>query len=143
MLIHVYHFTKDSSQNHMVSIVSMNLCRKRWLWTNCLILLLNFKIQGALNFTNLKQIQNFGEPFFFVIHLGETLSEVKERIKKKLQIPDEEFSKVNNWLHNLQILFHFSCLKTFQENVLARKLIVKTEPLLLCNSAFNLLGFLK
>jgi ubiquitin carboxyl-terminal hydrolase 7 len=54
-LIHVYHFTKDSSQNHM--------------------------------------IQNFGEPFFFVIHEGEMLSEVKERIKKKLQVPDEEFAK--------------------------------------------------
>nr|QEP51817.1 ubiquitin carboxyl-terminal hydrolase 12-like protein [Pinus massoniana] len=54
-LIHVYHFNKDSSQNHI--------------------------------------IQNFGEPFFFVIHEGEILSEVKERIKKKLQVPDEEFAK--------------------------------------------------
>jgi hypothetical protein len=61
----------------------------------------------------LKQIQNFGEPFFFVIHEGEMLSEVKERIKKKLQVPDEEFAKVNNRLHNLQILMHFSCLDTF------------------------------
>ncbi|KAF9592304.1 hypothetical protein IFM89_013530 [Coptis chinensis] len=39
------------------------------------------------------QIQNFGEPFFLVIHDGETLSEVKVRIQKKLQIPDEEFAK--------------------------------------------------
>eukprot|EP01018_Ginkgo_biloba_P024911 Gb_04866 [translate_table: standard] len=54
-LIHVYHFTKDASQNHM--------------------------------------IQNFGEPFFLIIHEGETLAEVKERIHKKLQVPDEEFSK--------------------------------------------------
>ncbi|CAL5365147.1 unnamed protein product [Camellia sinensis] len=42
---------------------------------------------------NQVQIQNFGEPFFLVIHEGETLTEVKERIQKKLQVPDEEFSK--------------------------------------------------
>eukprot|EP00252_Welwitschia_mirabilis_P016659 TRINITY_DN3688_c0_g1_i1.p1 TRINITY_DN3688_c0_g1~~TRINITY_DN3688_c0_g1_i1.p1 ORF type:complete len:1121 (+),score=247.00 TRINITY_DN3688_c0_g1_i1:261-3623(+) len=40
-----------------------------------------------------QMIQNFGEPFFLVIHEGETLAEVKERIKKKLQVPDEEFAK--------------------------------------------------
>ncbi|CAI9265965.1 unnamed protein product [Lactuca saligna] len=39
------------------------------------------------------QVQNFGEPFFLVIHEGETLAEVKLRIQKKLQVPDEEFSK--------------------------------------------------
>nr|XP_023929869.1 ubiquitin carboxyl-terminal hydrolase 12-like isoform X9 [Quercus suber] len=38
-------------------------------------------------------VQNFGEPFFLVIREGETLAEVKERIQKKLQVPDEEFSK--------------------------------------------------
>ncbi|KAM1524126.1 hypothetical protein ACFX10_008757 [Malus domestica] len=42
---------------------------------------------------NLMQVQNFGEPFFLVIHEGETLAEVKERIQKKLQVPDEEFAK--------------------------------------------------
>ncbi|KAK7839224.1 ubiquitin carboxyl-terminal hydrolase 12 [Quercus suber] len=42
---------------------------------------------------NQLQIQNFGEPFFLVIHEGETLAEIKERIQKKLQIPDEEFAK--------------------------------------------------
>ncbi|PIA54180.1 hypothetical protein AQUCO_00900614v1 [Aquilegia coerulea] len=56
-LIHVYHFTKDTSQNQM------------------------------------QQVQNFGEPFFFIIHEGETLAEVKGRIQKKLQVSDEEFSK--------------------------------------------------
>lgn len=56
-LIHVYHFTKDASQNHVV--------------------------------------QNFGEPFFLAIHEGETLAEVKERIKRKLHVPDEEFCKWN------------------------------------------------
>ncbi|XP_070665819.1 ubiquitin C-terminal hydrolase 13-like isoform X2 [Malus domestica] len=39
------------------------------------------------------QVQNFGEPFVLVIHEGETLAEVKIRIQKKLQVPDEEFSK--------------------------------------------------
>ncbi|KAL1821181.1 ubiquitin C-terminal hydrolase 12 [Daucus carota subsp. sativus] len=42
---------------------------------------------------NQMQVQNFGEPFFLVIHDGETLAEVKMRIQKKLQVPDEEFSK--------------------------------------------------
>ncbi|KAG6693931.1 hypothetical protein I3842_09G025300 [Carya illinoinensis] len=55
-LIHVYHFTKETSQNQM-------------------------------------QVQNFGEPFFLVIHEGETLAEVKVRIQKKLQVQDEEFLK--------------------------------------------------
>lgn len=41
-----------------------------------------------------QQVQNFGEPFFLVIHEGETLAEVKLRIQKKLQVPDEEFAKV-------------------------------------------------
>ncbi|KAL3323888.1 hypothetical protein AABB24_038191, partial [Solanum stoloniferum] len=55
-LIHVYHFTKDTTQNQA-------------------------------------HVQNFGEPFFLVIHEGETLAEVKVRIQRKLQVPDEEFSK--------------------------------------------------
>ncbi|KAJ9545953.1 hypothetical protein OSB04_025660 [Centaurea solstitialis] len=42
---------------------------------------------------NQVQVQNFGEPFFLVIREGETLAEVKLRIQKKLQVPDEEFSK--------------------------------------------------
>ncbi|XP_075104237.1 ubiquitin C-terminal hydrolase 12-like isoform X3 [Nicotiana tabacum] len=42
---------------------------------------------------NQMQVQNFGEPFFLVIHEGETLAEIKVRIQKKLQVPDEEFSK--------------------------------------------------
>ncbi|WRX12507.1 Peptidase C19 [Theobroma cacao] len=40
-----------------------------------------------------QQVQNFGEPFFLVIHEDETLAEVKVRIQKKLQVPDEEFTK--------------------------------------------------
>ncbi|KAK7391559.1 hypothetical protein VNO78_19975 [Psophocarpus tetragonolobus] len=42
---------------------------------------------------NIQQIQNFGDPFLFVIHEGETLADVKLRIQKKLQVPDAEFSK--------------------------------------------------
>ncbi|KAG0501915.1 hypothetical protein HPP92_001987 [Vanilla planifolia] len=42
---------------------------------------------------NQMQVQNFGEPFFLVIHDGETLSDVKLRIQKKLQVPDDDFSK--------------------------------------------------
>ncbi|KAJ8551602.1 hypothetical protein K7X08_021617 [Anisodus acutangulus] len=42
---------------------------------------------------NQAHVRNFGEPFFLVIHEGETLTEVKARIQKKLQVPDEEFSK--------------------------------------------------
>ncbi|KAG6480913.1 hypothetical protein ZIOFF_057501 [Zingiber officinale] len=40
-----------------------------------------------------EQVQNFGEPFFLVIKEGETLANVKIRIQKKLQVPDDEFSK--------------------------------------------------
>ncbi|RRT74943.1 hypothetical protein BHE74_00012969 [Ensete ventricosum] len=40
------------------------------------------------------QVQNFGEPFFMVIREGETLADVKIRIQKKLQVPEEDFSKV-------------------------------------------------
>ncbi|KAB2631495.1 ubiquitin carboxyl-terminal hydrolase 13-like [Pyrus ussuriensis x Pyrus communis] len=40
-----------------------------------------------------KEVHNFGEPFLFVIHEGETLAKVKKRIQKKLQVLDEEFSK--------------------------------------------------
>ncbi|XP_059317604.1 ubiquitin C-terminal hydrolase 12-like [Lycium ferocissimum] len=42
---------------------------------------------------NQAQVQNFGEPFFLVIHEGETGTEVKARIQEKLQVSDEEFSK--------------------------------------------------
>lgn len=40
-----------------------------------------------------QQVQNFGDPFLLVIHEDETLADVKLRIQKKLQVPDEEFSK--------------------------------------------------
>ncbi|RCV38640.1 hypothetical protein SETIT_8G159100v2 [Setaria italica] len=40
-----------------------------------------------------QQIQNFGDPFFLLVREGETLAEVKKRIKSKLQVSAEEFSK--------------------------------------------------
>ncbi|GMI70096.1 ubiquitin-specific protease 12 [Hibiscus trionum] len=40
-----------------------------------------------------QQVQNFGEPFFLVIREDEKLAEVKVRIQKRLQVPDEEFAK--------------------------------------------------
>ncbi|KAB2010285.1 hypothetical protein ES319_D10G228000v1 [Gossypium barbadense] len=43
--------------------------------------------------TQNQQVQNFGEPFFLVIHETETLAEVKVRVQKRLQVPDEEFAK--------------------------------------------------
>ena len=47
-------------------------------------------------FISFKQtVQIFGEPFFLIIHEGETLLDVKARIQRKLQIPDEEFAKVS------------------------------------------------
>ncbi|KAI3934068.1 hypothetical protein MKW92_041412 [Papaver armeniacum] len=42
---------------------------------------------------NKLNVRYFGEPFFSIIHKGETLAEIKLRIKKKLQVPDAEFSK--------------------------------------------------
>ncbi|KAL6845478.1 hypothetical protein ACP4OV_024973 [Aristida adscensionis] len=38
-------------------------------------------------------IQYFGEPFFFLIRDGEALSDIKARIQKRLQVPDEQFLK--------------------------------------------------
>ncbi|XP_010237253.1 ubiquitin carboxyl-terminal hydrolase 12 isoform X4 [Brachypodium distachyon] len=40
-----------------------------------------------------QQIQNFGDPFLLVIREGETASEVMERVRRKLRVLDEEFSK--------------------------------------------------
>ncbi|KAK9157738.1 hypothetical protein Scep_004312 [Stephania cephalantha] len=38
---------------------------------------------------HLKTSRKFGEPFFLIIHEGKTLAEVKVRIQKKLQVPDD------------------------------------------------------
>ena len=41
-----------------------------------------------------QKIQNFGEPFLLAIHADEILANVKIRVQKKLDVSDEEFSKV-------------------------------------------------
>jgi len=60
-------------------------------------------------FCSIQQIQNFGEPFFLVIHEGETLAEIKERIQKKLQIPDEEFAKVYLTSYIYAMFYSYLC----------------------------------
>ncbi len=53
-------------------------------------------------------MQNFREPFFFVIHEG------KERVQKRLQVPDEEFAKVLLYVWNFKLLNLgeiFACLR--------------------------------
>ncbi|KAI3696827.1 hypothetical protein L6452_29403 [Arctium lappa] len=42
---------------------------------------------------NQMQVQNFGDPFFLKIREDETLGDVKVRIQRKLQVPDDEFVK--------------------------------------------------
>ena len=72
----------------------------------------------------LQQVQNFGEPFFLVIREGETLAEVKERIQKKLQVPDEEFSKV--FFSSLSLLSY--CLtqgQTYFVSILFHSMLLK------------------
>ncbi|MFS7975916.1 putative ubiquitinyl hydrolase 1 [Helianthus anomalus] len=47
-----------------------------------------------------EQVQNFGEPFFLIIHENETLADVKVRIQRKLEVPDENFSKVGSFFNH-------------------------------------------
>ncbi|KAG5416210.1 hypothetical protein BRARA_A03381 [Brassica rapa] len=54
-----------------------------------LIHVYHFTKEAAQN----QQVQNFGDPFFLVIHEGETLEDIKTRIQKKLRVPDEDFAK--------------------------------------------------
>lgn len=49
-------------------------------------------------------MQNFGEPFLLIVKEDEKLASVKERIKKKLLVPDEEFSKV---IESLDLILSF------------------------------------
>lgn len=48
-----------------------------------------------------------------VIHEGETLEEVKVRVQKKLQVPDEEFSKVFSKNFSSFFSLFFGYLSTF------------------------------
>ncbi|KAL2248127.1 UNVERIFIED_CONTAM: hypothetical protein Sindi_2665000, partial [Sesamum indicum] len=40
------------------------------------------------------RIKTLAEPFLFMINDGETLSRISVRVQNKLQVRDEEFSKV-------------------------------------------------
>lgn len=82
-------------------VISFNFCFFWFIFKNldvfdfhADILLYDKSIVFLFFLKNLQQIQNFGEPFFLVIHEGETLDEIKVRIQKKLQVPDDEFCKV-------------------------------------------------
>ncbi|KAK3003518.1 hypothetical protein RJ639_018193, partial [Escallonia herrerae] len=67
---------------------------RRQLHVPIALIHIQYQPRDGINISLLQQqVQNFGEPFFLVIHEGETLSEVKVRVQKKLQVPDEEFSK--------------------------------------------------
>ena len=69
------------------------------MYHNCKVYLNMFLVWYPLYFNlhiHESQVQNFGEPFFLVIHEMETLYDVKSRIQKKLEITDEEFLKVEN-----------------------------------------------
>ncbi|KAL3620232.1 ubiquitin carboxyl-terminal hydrolase 13 [Castilleja foliolosa] len=57
---------------------------------DCLIHVYHFMNEEKQNQV---KIQNFGEPFLLVIHEDETLDHVKNHVQKKLNVPDEDFSK--------------------------------------------------
>lgn len=56
------------------------------------------------------QVQNFGEPFFLVVRENETLAEVKVRVQNKLQVSDDEFSKVWFYPSWSSLRFHFNII---------------------------------
>ena len=64
----------------------------------------------------MQQVQNFGEPFFLVIHEGETLEEIKSRIQKKLRVPDEDFAKVCKSLLTLIVIIATGMLRSIVIN---------------------------
>jgi len=105
-MIHVYHFLKDTAQNQMVRLngfavyafylVLKILIKLNPFSTNLHLLLpLTFKCYVLVVLWEYQHVQNFGDPFFLVIREGETLADVKLRVQKKLQVPNEEFLKVN------------------------------------------------
>lgn len=60
-----------------------------------------------------QQVQNFGDPFFLVIHEAEKIEDVKLRIQRRLQVPDEEFSKVCNLCSILLLELQISLLSNY------------------------------
>ncbi|KAH9324584.1 hypothetical protein KI387_004762, partial [Taxus chinensis] len=56
---------------------------------DCIIHVYHFRRGSSQN----DNIENFGEPFLFLTRSGETLAQLKERIRKKLEVPEDQFSK--------------------------------------------------
>ncbi|OVA08637.1 hypothetical protein BVC80_8513g6 [Macleaya cordata] len=86
-LIHVRHCTKDPSPYQSGRIISPPM----WFdhhWS-------------------------FWEPFILRINEGETLAEVKVRINKKLQVPDDEFSK---WKFKISLRGHLGISKEYLQD---------------------------
>jgi len=70
----------------------------------------NKYLQRILNsFCIIQKIENFGEPFFMVMHEGETLAVIKVRIQKKLQVPHEEFAKVYLTSYHYALFYSYFC----------------------------------
>ncbi|GJT29443.1 ubiquitin carboxyl-terminal hydrolase 12-like protein [Tanacetum coccineum] len=82
---------EDAVKSHIVPGFRMKLTSMidASLSRSSILLLAYYPILSKMS----QQVQNFGEPFFLDIREGETLAEVKVGIQKKLQVPDEEFSK--------------------------------------------------
>ncbi|KAJ6923886.1 ubiquitin carboxyl-terminal hydrolase 12 [Populus alba x Populus x berolinensis] len=99
-LIHVYHFTKESGQNQMRGFQVLTLYY---------ICVLNSKYRILV------------EPFFLVIHEGETLAQVKMRIQKKLQVPDESLQSGNlhfcRWVVQSTCRILMLCSPAFREEM--------------------------
>ena len=65
------------------------------LYFNCkCISFIFFLLILIYSFCFWQQIKTLGEPFLLMINDGETLSHIKVRVQNKLQVRDEEFSKV-------------------------------------------------
>jgi hypothetical protein len=64
------------------------------------------------------QVQNFGEPFFLVVKENETLAGVKARIQNKLQVVDEDFSKVcDSVCLDIVMLLHYNAINLFSRQI--------------------------
>lgn len=107
-MIHVYHFLKDTAQNQMVRLngfavytfflfSAQNTSKIKFLFNQSTFVTTSktFKCYVLVVLWEYQHVQNFGDPFFLVIREGETLADVKLRVQKKLQVPNEEFLKVN------------------------------------------------
>ena len=77
-----YTYTTSHGMSHKIRWYLATSVIKIQLFVFSVLLMLHF------------QLQNFGEPFFMVVRENETLATLKERLKKKLQVRDEEFAKV-------------------------------------------------